>query len=122
MTNQEVKDWLLARGWERIIAAKELGDGKFAAIVPMLVNERIIQFTLDEYSSYDRYWCYPIGFYGAETAFAQWTDPNSEPFGWIKSWDQRRRRYHNGITEQSDEQGMNWQPVEDHATVQCNHN
>lgn len=62
----------------------------------MLVNWRL-QVVEIPGCTYDRYWCYENlserSFAIAARALADWRgDPESEPTGWIRSWDGRRSR------------------------------
>lgn len=58
-------------------------------VLPMLVNDRIIESAKNDPMTYHRYWCYPQGGAAFIAALAWEPSPKSEPVGWIKSWDQR---------------------------------
>jgi hypothetical protein len=101
-------------GWDVILGFKDFGNGYCAAVVPMAYTERIIVMEDDDYSGYGRYWCFERG--TGASALDAWKEFESEPLGWLKSWDQRRRRYNwmvrgsrlERITEESDENGAVW--------------
>jgi hypothetical protein len=66
-------------------------------VVPMAVNYRIHTVRVDggKYAWSERYWCYAgrnrLTFVAAMLAAHAWDGaPDSEPVGWVKSWDGRR--------------------------------
>ncbi|MEH0110786.1 hypothetical protein V6N00_13830 [Tersicoccus sp. MR15.9] len=62
----------------------------FIEIMPTLYNDRLVLTPKRSPMTYDRYWCYPRGPAAFMAAFAWDSSEETEPPGWIKSWDQRR--------------------------------
>lgn len=61
----------------------------FIEVVPMLFNDRIIIVPKSAPHTYDRFWCYQKGGAAILAALAWGGADDTEPVGWIKSWDQR---------------------------------
>ena len=75
---------------------KTVGDYHIE-VIPMAVNFRIRTVRVDggKYAWSERYWCYAgrgrDSFVAAVLAAAAWDGaPDTEPVGWVKSWDGRR--------------------------------
>lgn len=61
----------------------------FIEVVPMLFNDRIIVVPKEAPLTYGRFWCYQKGGAAIFAALAWDGSDDTEPVGWIKSWDQR---------------------------------
>ena len=61
----------------------------YIEVVPMLFNDRIIVVPKSAPYTYDRYWCYQKGGAAIFAALAWDGADDTEPVGWIKTWDQR---------------------------------
>ena len=61
----------------------------YIEVVPMLFNDRIIVVPKSAPYTYDRYWCYQKGGAAILAALAWDGADDTEPVGWIKTWDQR---------------------------------
>ena len=74
---------------------KTVGDYHIE-VIPMAVNFRIHTVPVDdEYAWSERYWCYAgrdrLTFVAAVLAAHAWDGADdTEPVGWVKSWDGRR--------------------------------
>lgn len=71
--------------------------GYHIEVIPAVYNFRIHTVPVDggPLAWSERYWCYagrgPTAFVAAVLAAEAWDGaPDTEPVGWIKSWDQRR--------------------------------
>mgnify|MGYP007028434302 CR=1 FL=1 len=64
-------------------------ENYFVIVRPMLVNDRVIEIEKDEQFFGKRYWCYPRGGAAFLAAKVWEQDDQTEPIGWIKSWDER---------------------------------
>lgn len=72
--------------------------GYHIEVIPMMLNFRVHTVPVDggPLAWSERYWCYPgrseTAFVAAVLAAHAWDGaPDTEPVGWIKSWDQRVR-------------------------------
>lgn len=74
-------------GW----TLKTVGDRRID-LLHMMFNVRVVDSHVNDVFSYDRYWCYPKeATVIALAAVAAWdAAADTEPTGWVKSWDQRR--------------------------------
>lgn len=80
----DIEPTVNADGW----TLAELPDGRRVDVMVMLYNDRVVISDPDG-MTYGRYWCYPKGG-AAFHAVALWDfSDDSEPVGWIKSWDGR---------------------------------
>ena len=64
-------------------------EAAYIEVVPMLFNDRIIVVPKSAPRTYDRYWCYQKGGAAIFAALAWDGADDTEPVGWIKTWDQR---------------------------------
>lgn len=69
---------------------RELGDGRYAAILPLLFTHAIITGRMGDVLGYSDRWCY-AGFEKARAALDAW-DGAGEPEGWHRHPDTGRRR------------------------------
>lgn len=58
-------------------------------VIPMLYNDRIIWAPKRNPLFVDRFWCYERGAAAVLAALVWDGAADTEPVGWIKSWDQR---------------------------------
>lgn len=61
----------------------------YIEVAPMLFNDRIMVVPKAAPRTYGRYWCYPKGGAALLAALAWDGSDDTEPVGWIKTWDQR---------------------------------
>lgn len=61
----------------------------YIEVVPMAFNDRIVMTPKSTPYTYDRYWCFDRGPAAVLAALAWDGATDTEPVGWIKSWDQR---------------------------------
>lgn len=61
----------------------------YIEVVPMFFNDRIVTTPKNLPLTYDRYWCFRRGPAAVLAALAWDGATDTEPVGWIKSWDQR---------------------------------
>jgi hypothetical protein len=70
--------------------ARDLGDGRYAAIMPLMFTHAIIVGRIGDKSTYDDRWCY-AGYEKAAAALSAW-DGTGEPDGWHRHPNTGRRR------------------------------
>lgn len=61
----------------------------YIEVAPMMFNDRVMVVPKDSPFTYGRYWCYQKGGAAILAALAWDGADDTEPVGWIKSWDQR---------------------------------
>lgn len=69
--------------------AYRVGETKTAFIEVVLFSDRVIVVPKRAPRTYDRFWCYQKGGAAIFAALAWDGADDTEPVGWIKSWDQR---------------------------------
>jgi hypothetical protein len=70
--------------------ARDLGDGRYAAIMPLMFTHAIIVGRIGNKSTYEDRWCYH-GYEKAAAALEAW-DGTGEPEGWHRHPNTGRRR------------------------------
>lgn len=73
-----------------LLEARDLGDGRYSAILPLLFTHAIIVGRIGDRSTYDDRWCYRDR-ESAEKAHLEW-DGIGEPEGWHRHPLTGRRR------------------------------
>lgn len=66
-------------------------------ILGMLYSCRLAEIPLDDDSGYGRFWCFPNLGSALEALIAWDWCADTEPVGWIKSWDERYSNPHIGM-------------------------
>jgi hypothetical protein len=70
--------------------ARDLGDGRYAAIMPLMFTHAIITGRIGDKNMYEDRWCY-AGYEKAAAALKTW-DGTGEPDGWHRHPNTGRRR------------------------------
>lgn len=64
-------------------------EDSFIEVMPMLFNDRLVVVPKVSPRTYGRFWCYPKGGSALLAALAWDGGDDTEPVGWIKTWDGR---------------------------------
>lgn len=71
------------RAFMQYAEIKEIGDGEYAATMPMMFTCAIVLGRLDDVTGYSKRWCYESGL-AAAAALRVW-DGQGEPVGWHRA-------------------------------------